>query len=439
MKLIRRTFGLFLILFAIFSLVFQPACAQSDEPLVIVLTAEGPVMPPMLEYFRRGIEAAERENAEALIIQLNTPGGSIDTMYDIVEVIRASEVPVIVYVSPKDAQAASAGALITMAGHASAMAPRTVIGAASPIDSSGADIETTLEAKIKEDLKAKARGLLAGRGEQAVKLAEAMIDDARAVTADEALEAGLVDFVVDNVDDLLEALDGFTVQMSDGPRALDTASARTEPLAMSFIEQLLLLITNPNIVFTLLSVGIMAILVEISSPGGWVAGFIGVVSVTVALYGIGLLTVNWFGILFLVIAFVLFILDIKAPTHGALTAAGVASFIVGALVLFNSPGAPEFQRVSVPLVIGVGIVLGLLFFGILMFALRAQSTPIQMGAESYVGLTGTAKNWHEAAGQVQVDSELWSAEKANDSDVIRKGDKIEVVKVDGLKLVVRKK
>ena len=208
---------------------------------------------------------------------------------------------------------------------------------------------------------------------------------------------------------------------------------------MSFIEQLLLLITNPNLVFTLLSVGIMAILIEISSPGGWVAGFIGVVSVTVALYGIGLLTVNWFGILFLITSFVLFILDIKAPTHGALTVAGVASFIVGALVLFNSPGVPEFQRVSVPLVIGVGIFLGLLFFGILMFALRAQSTPIRMGVESYVGLTGTAKNWHEAAGQVQVDSELWSAEKAEDSDAIRKGDKIEVVKVDGLKLVVRKK
>ena len=439
MKNTRHFFVLFLVLFASLSLVFQTTHAQSDKPLVIVMTADGPIMPPMLEYFRRGIEAAERENAEALVVQLTTPGGLITVMEGITSEIRASRVPVIIYVSPSGGMAASAGAIITLSGHASAMAPQTIIGAASPVGGQGEDLDETMKAKEMEALSATVRTFTNARGEKATALAVAMITEARAVTEQEALEAGLVDFVVDNVDDLLEELDGFTVQMSDGPRTLNTAEARTEPLAMSFIEQLLLLITNPNLVFTLLSVGIMAILIEISSPGGWVAGFIGVVSVTVALYGIGLLTVNWFGILFLITSFVLFILDIKAPTHGALTVAGVASFIVGALVLFNSPGVPEFQRVSVPLVIGVGIFLGLLFFGILMFALRAQSTPIRMGVESYVGLTGTAKNWHEAAGQVQVDSELWSAEKAEDSDAIRKGDKIEVVKVDGLKLVVRKK
>ena len=439
MKTTRHLFVLFLALFASLSLVFQTTQAQSDEPLVIVMTADGPIMPPMLEYFRRGIEAAERENAEALVVQITTPGGLITVMEGITSEIRASRVPVIIYVSPSGGMAASAGAIITFSGHASAMAPQTIIGAASPVGGQGEDLDETMKAKEMEALSATVRTFTSGRGETATALAVAMITEARAVTEQEALEAGLVDFVVDNVDDLLEALDGFTVQMSDGPRTLNTANARTEPLAMTFIEQLLLLITNPNLVFTLLSVGIMAILIEISSPGGWVAGFIGVVSVTVALYGIGLLTVNWFGILFLVTSFVLFVLDIKAPTHGALTAAGVASFIVGALVLFNSPGVPEFQRVSVPLVIGVGIFLGLLFFGILMFALRAQSTPIQMGVESYVGLTGTAKNWHEAAGQVQVDSELWSAEKSDGSDAIRKGDKIEVVKVDGLKLVVKKK
>ena len=439
MKNTRHLFVLFLALFASLSLVFQTTQAQSDEPRVIVMTADGAIMRPMLVYFRRGIESAERENAEALVVQITTPGGLITVMEGITSEIRASRVPVIIYVSPSGGMAASAGAIITLSGHASAMAPQTIIGAASPVGGQGEDLDETMKAKEMEALSATVRTFTSRRSEKATALAVAMITEARAVTEQEALEAGLVDFVVDNVDDLLEALDGFTVQMSDGPRTLNTANARTEPLAMTFIEQLLLLITNPNLVFTLLSVGIMAILIEISSPGGWVAGFIGVVSVTVALYGIGLLTVNWFGILFLVTSFVLFVLDIKAPTHGALTAAGVASFIVGALVLFNSPGAPEFQRVSVPLVIGVGIFLGLLFFGILMFALRAQSTPIQMGAESYVGLTGTAKNWHEAAGQVQVDSELWSAEKANDSDVIRKGDKIEVVKVDGLKLVVRKK
>jgi len=439
MKPIRNKFILILVLFAALSLVFQTAHAQSDEPLVIVLTADGPIMPPMLEYFKRGIQTAERENAEVLIIQLNTPGGSLDTMFKIIDEIRSSEVPVVVYVSPKNAFAGSAGAPITFAAHASAMAPETFIGASTPIDESGENLDSDSKNKASNATKAAVRPYVEPRGEKALALAESMVDEAAAATADEALEVGLIDFVVDNVDDLLEALDGFTVQMNDGPRTLHTTSARTEPLAMTFIEQLLLFLTNPNIVFSLLSVGTMAILIEISSPGGWVAGFIGVVCVTVSLYGIGLLSVNWFGVLFLVTAFVLFILDIKAPTHGALTIAGVTSFIVGALVLFNSPGVPQFQRVSVPLVIAVGVSLGLLFFGILLFALRAQSTPIQMGAESYVGMTGSAKSWHEASGQVQVDSELWSAEKSEESDSISKGDKIEVVKIDGLKLIVRKK
>jgi membrane-bound serine protease (ClpP class) len=439
MKPIRYTFIVVLVLFAVLSSVFQTAHAQNDQPLVMVMTADGPIGAPMVEYFRRGIQTAEQENAEALIVQLNTPGGFISAMEEINSQIRASKVPVVIYVSPSGGMAASAGAIITLAAHASAMAPDTIIGASSPVDSGGGDLDETMKAKEMEALSASVRTYTNSRGEKATALAVSMITDARAVTEQEALDAGLIDFVVDNVDDLLEGLDGFTVQMNDGPRTLQTAHARTESLPMTFIEQLLLFITNPNIVFSLLSIGMMAILIEISSPGGWVAGFFGVVCVMVALYGTGLLSVNWFGVLFLVTAFVLFILDIKAPTHGALTAAGVTSFIVGALVLFNSPGVPQFQRVSVPLVISVGIFLGLLFFGILMFALRAQRTPIQMGAESYIGKTGSAKSWNEANGQVQVDSELWSAEKADGSESISKGDRIEVVKMDGLKLVVKKK
>ena len=434
-----KRIGYFLIFLGALMSALQPARAQSDSPLVLVMTADGPIMPPMLEYFKRGIETAERRNAEMLVIQLNTPGGSISTMLEVIEAIGKSKVPVIIYVAPQDAQAASAGALITMAGHASAMAPRTVIGAASPIDSSGGDIESTLEKKIKEDLKAKSRTLVEKRGEEATQLAEAMIDDAKAVTANEALEAKLIDFVVDNVDDLLESLNGFTVQMSDGPRTLNTEGAETQPLNMSFIEQFLLLLTDPNIAFLLIAIGVQAVLIEISSPGGWVAGFLGVVCLTLATYGLGVLPVNWFGIVFLITAFVLFILDIKAPTHGALTTAGVASFIVGALVLFNSPGTPEFQRVSVPLVVGVGISLGLLFFGILVFALRALRVPVSVGVESFVGKTGTARSWEEAGGQVQLDSELWSAESVSESDKISKGDKVEVVEVRGVRLKVKKK
>ena len=434
-----KRIGLLLILLAAALSFINGAGAQSDIPLAIVLRAEGPIMPPMLEYIKRGIETANRENADVLVVQLNTPGGSISTMYEIVEAIGGSDVPVIVYVSPRDAQAASAGALITMAGHASAMAPRTVIGAASPIDSSGGNIASTLEKKIKEDLKAKARTLLKPRGDKAIELSAAMIDEAKAVTAEEALDAKLIDFIADDTDDLLNKLDGFVVQVNDGPRTLRTAHARTEPLDMTFIERFLLLLIDPNISFLLLAIGIQAVLIEISSPGGWVAGFIGVVCLTLAVYGMGILPVNWFGLIFLLTAFVLFILDIKAPTHGALTAAGVASFIVGALVLFNSPGTPDFQRVSVPLVIGVGVALGLFFFVILVFALRALRTPIHAGAESYAGKVGTVRSWHDSSGQVQLESELWSAESASESEKISKGDRVEVLEVSGIRLKVKKK
>ena len=432
---IRRILLLLFIAFA----AFQSAFAQTRSPIAVILTADGPIMPPMLEYIKRGIETAEQRNAEVVVIQLNTPGGSVETMLEIIKEIRASEVPVVVYVAPRNAFAASAGAMITMSGHVAAMAPETSIGASSPITSSGENLTSTADAKAKELIKASIRPFVTPRGEKALELAEAMVDEAKAVTADEALEVNLIDFVADDLEDLLQSLNGFTVQMEEGPRTLNTDGIEEQMLNISFIEQLLLMLTDPNISFLLLAIGVQAVLIELSSPGGWVAGFIGAVCLTLAAYGLGVLTVNWFGIIFMIIAFVLFVLDIKAPTHGALTTAGVASFIIGSLVLFNSPGTPDFQRVSVPLVIGTGIFIGLLFFGIMMIALRSLHIPAQMGGESYVGKSGTAKSFEGEAGQVQVESELWSAEKAPGSEPIRKGDKIEIVEVRGLRLIVKKK
>ncbi|HUG34814.1 MAG TPA: nodulation protein NfeD [Anaerolineales bacterium] len=433
-----KRIGLLFILVGALISVFQPAQAQGDA-LVLVMTADGPIMPPMLEYVKRGVETAEQRNAEVLIIQLNTPGGNLDTMLQIISEIRASDVPVVVYVAPRNAIAGSAGAMITMAGHASAMAPETSIGASSPISGSGENLDSTSAAKAREISKAAIRDFVSPRGEQALALAEAMIDEAKAATATEALDSGLIDFIAADVDDLLKSLNGFTVQMSDGPRTLNTENADTQPLEMSFIEQFLLMLTNPNIAFLLIAIGVQSVLIEISSPGGWVAGFIGVVCLTLATYGLGVLPVNWFGIIFLITAFVLFILDISAPTHGALTTAGVASFIIGALVLFNSPGTPEFQRVSVPLVIAVGLSIGMLFFLVLVYVLRSLRVPIHAGAESFVGKTGTATSWDGEAGQVQLESELWSAEVEHESDKISKGDRVEVVEVSGIRLKVRKK
>ncbi|HAX68955.1 MAG TPA: hypothetical protein DCY14_05070, partial [Anaerolineae bacterium] len=207
----RRLLLLLLLALAMVQTVF----AQSREPIAVVLTADGPIMPPMLEYISRGIETADRRNAEVVIIQLNTPGGSVDTMLKIITEIRASDVPVVVYVAPKNAIAGSAGAMITMAGHASAMAPETSIGASSPITSSGEDLNTTADTKAKEIIKASIRPFVAPRGEEALSLAEAMIDEAKAATADEALEVNLIDFIADDLEDLLQVLDGITVQVGD--------------------------------------------------------------------------------------------------------------------------------------------------------------------------------------------------------------------------------
>ena len=441
MKIARPTF---LLLLAIFLLSFQPVSAlssttaQGNSPFVLVLNAEGVVAPPMREYIERGLEVAKQRDADLVVLQLNTPGGDLGTTQEIVTIIRESDIPVVVYVAPRGAWAGSAGTIITLAGHAAAMAPETAIGAASPVSAQGEDLTETLEAKAKEITKATVRSLAERRGEEAMELAEATIEDAKAVSNNEALEVGLIDFVATDLGDLLEQLDGFEVELTGETRTLETGNARTEELESSFIEQLLAMLTNPNIVFLLLTIGVQAILIEIGSPGGWVAGFIGVVCLSLAAYGLGFLPVNWFGIILLITAFVLFILDIKAPTHGALTTVGIITFIGGALMLFNSPGTPQFQKVSVLLVVVVGLLTGALFGVLVGFGLRALKAPIRAGRESLVGKTGNATTVFKPTGQVQVGSELWTAEAVEGSEKIRKGDRVEVVEVQGLRLKVRK-
>lgn len=433
-----KRLGFLLVVLTLALFTFQIVVAQSNQNLVLVMDANGPIEPAMQDYIERGIKSANSRNAEALIIQLNTPGGDIQSLTKIIQDIRASNVPVVIYVAPNGAMAGSAGALVTMAGHVAAMAPEAAIGASSPVSSGGQDLSTTEKAKASQIMKATIRPLVEPRGPEATQLAQDMIDNAKAVSAKEALQAHLIDFIAPNTSNLLKQMDGFQVKTADGSHTLHTANATTEAIDMSLIEQILFILTDANFVFILLSLGVLALQIELSHPGAWLPGFTGVVCLALAIYGLGLLPVNWFGLIFIATAFVLFVLDIKAPTHGALTAAGVASFIVGALVLFNSPGVPQFQRVSVPLVFAVGISIGLLFAGILTYALRAQHAPLQTGVESLVGRTGVARSNITRAGEVQVASELWSAEAASGSEKIRKGDTVEVVEVKGLHLKVRK-
>lgn len=417
---------------------FLTVRAQADSPLVLYLTADGPVSSAMEEYVGRGLAYAAQQGAELLVLQINTPGGSVEIMNRIKQDILASQVPVVVYVAPRGAMAASAGTVITLSAHAAAMAPETVIGAASPVGSQGEDLGETLAEKAKEVLKADVRGLAERRGQQAVELAQNMIENAEAVSASEALQAGLVDFIAADLDGLLRQLDGFTVTVEGEELVLNTAGAQVEQFQPSLIEQVLGVLTNPNIVFLLMSIGLQAILIEISSPGGWVAGAIGIACLALGTYGLGVLDVNWFGIIFLVLAFILFILDIKATAHGALTAAAVVSLIVGALVLFNSPGTPDFQRVSVPLVVATSLVTGGVFLVVLTFALRAQKIPVRMGPESLVGRTGKVSGTLVRSGFVQLGSERWSADLAEGEPPLSDGQRVEVVAVRGLRLVVRR-
>jgi membrane-bound serine protease (ClpP class) len=414
----------------------QPGVAQGER-VIYLLTAKGAVTPAMVEYLDRGLERAEREGAEALVFQLDTPGGSVDLMNRMVQMIRNTRVPVVVYIAPRGAMAGSAGTVITLAGHVAAMAPETAIGAASPVGGQGEDLGETIETKQKEILKATVRSLAARRGEEATALAEATIEEAVAVSAEEALEVGLIDFIATDIYDLLSQLDGFSVEMLEGELLLNTEGAQIVDFPQSFIEQFLQVLTNPNVTFLLLTVGVQAILIEISAPGGWVAGFIGVVCLALGTYGLGILPVNWFGLIFLITAFVLFVLDIKAPTHGALTAAGLASFIVGSLVLFNSPGTPSFQRVSIPLVVGVGIATGAFFLTVLTFALRAQRRPVEVGAEALIGRIGETRTPLAPQGMIHVAGELWSAVIEPATSELKVGERVEVIGVDGLRLRVR--
>lgn len=430
MKLVKRGWRLVYLLLIVSSLMLSVANAQT-EGQVLVMEVTGPVTPVMLSFIERGIEEAETRDAEVLVIMLNTPGGDVELTRQIIQAIVASDVPVAVYVAPRGAFAASAGTFITLAGHVAAMAPNTSIGAASPISGQGEEIPETLRNKITNILQAEIEGLAQRRGEEAVEWARQAVSEARAATAEEALKLGVIDFIANDLTDLLGQMDGFTVTLHDGQEVtLRTRGAPTEELPMTPIEQLLHTITNPNIAFILLTLGINGILFELSSPGGYAAGVIGVICLLLAFYALGVLDVNYTGLLLIALAFILFVVDIKAPTHGALTAGGIVSFILGALILFNSP----FYAISRSLVIGVGLATGAFFAFIVAKAVLIQRRPATTGAESLIGALATARTDLAPTGTVYFKGEWWEAE-AEDAP-IQAGERVRVKSVEGFRLRV---
>jgi len=427
--------GILLWLWVILLILVLAAPAGAAGETVRLLSIKGPVTPAMISYFERGIATAEREGDEALIIQLDTPGGQVDLTLEIVQAFRAARVPIIIYIAPRGAQAASAGTIITLAAHAAVMAPETVIGAAAPVDGAGEDLGETMQRKAVQDLKATVRSLTERRGEKAVELAEATIEEATAVHANEALEVGLIDLVADDISSLLEGLDGLIVEVNGEDVTLVTAGATVLESPLNSLERLMHTVVNPTIVTVLMAIGVQAILIELSSPGGWVAGFVGVVCLALGFYGIGVLPVNWLGLALVGVAFVLFILDIKAPTHGALTTAGVLTLIAGFLILFNYPGSPEFARVSVPVVIGIALITGAFFAFVLTKALQAQKRPPVTGMEALVGATAEVRTPLTPAGSVFLRGERWQAVSDDGTD-IPAGTRVEIVAVQGFQLRV---
>ncbi len=411
------------------ALVSLPVRAQSAP--VKLARFHGPVTPVLASYLARAIADAEASGAAALVIELDTPGGSVDITKGITQNMTAARVPIIVYVSPSGAHAGSAGTFITLAAHAAAMAPGSSIGAASPVTGEGADLDETMKAKATNILVADIKNLAARRGEKAVEWAEKAVAEAAAATADEALELGVVDVIASDVPDLLARLDGREVRVAGQTVILQLSGAQVEEVPLNAIEGLLNQITNPAIAALLLTIGLNAIIFELSSPGGYVGGVIGVICLLLAFYALGTLNANWTGLGFIALAFVLFVIDLKAPSHGALTLGGIVAFVVGAFLLFNTGE----MRVPWASIITSAAATAAFFAFAISKALAAQRRQPAIGLDSLVGAAGDVRQPLDPEGMVYVNGELWRAEA--ESGPVPAGARVVVTAQTGFRLRVR--
>ncbi len=411
-----------------------PLVQRSQPAPVVVLAFSGAVTPTLEQYLQQGIDTAIARQAEAIVLQIDTPGGSVDVTRRITQKMLASPVPIIVYVAPGGAQAASAGTFITLAGHAAAMAPAASIGAASPVDASGQVLGETAEAKAKNILSAEIESLAEPRGPDAVTWAVAAVQEAAAATAARALELGVVDFIAADLPDLLRQADGFEVQLAGRPRVLQTAGANTVSLEMNPVQRFLNFIANPTIASLLLTLGTLGLIVELRSPGLGAPGVVGAISLLLGFYSLGQLDASVAGLALLVVAIALFIAETFTPTFGVLALGGAVAFILGAFLLFDSPT----MRMPWPTVIALALGAG----GFAVFAgakgLAAQRQPPLTGSEWLVGQTATAKLPFRAGGRgsVFVAGEWWNAEL--ESGEVLAGEEVLITDRRGYVLLVRK-
>ena len=401
---------------------------------VHVLTADGVVNPIMDRYIDRGIGAAENREAAALVIRLDTPGGLLSSMDDIIQNILASEVPVIVYVHPSGGQAASAGTFITYAAHVAAMSPATVIGSATPISGTGADLEGDLRNKVIENSVEKIRDLAALRGRNA-DWAEDAVRKGISAPSSEAIGLNIVEYVADDLDDLLQQIDGQSVTLQGGPDVvLDTANAEIAFNNRNFVERFLDVLADPNIAFLLLSLGSLALFIELFNPGSIFPGVFGVIALVMAFFSLSVIPFNWAGVALIMFAFILFGLELFVTSGGVLGVGGAVSLVLGGLMLTSGNDA-EF-RVAEELIIGVAAALGALVVFIFVNVMRIRTMPAKVGMSTFVGRTVVARSALTPEGFVMMDGEIWTAEA--EEGEIEAGDSVIITQIKGLRLKVRK-
>ncbi len=417
----------FFIFLGLCILLLSPPSSVAD---IITIRADGVVNPVMAEFISKIIDESAREKADVLVIELDTPGGLDTSMRSIVKKIIASDVPIVVYVSPSGARAASAGVFITLAAHIAAMSPGTNIGAAHPVGI-GAKMDKTLAEKAVNDAAAYIKSLAEKRGRN-FEWAEKAVRESVSITEADALKLNVIDLIAPGLDSLLETVDGREVETSRGKQTINTKGIKVRHREMGVRLKILNVISDPNIAYMLMLLGFYGIFFELTNPGAIFPGVFGFISLILAFYSLHTLPVNYAGLLLIILAIILFILEIKVTSHGILTIGGIISMVVGSLMLFESP--QPFLRVSMKVIIPAVIITAVFFSLTIALVIKAYRRKPVTGAEGIVGLEGETKTDVYKKGTVIVHGEIWSARS---DEPIKAGEKIIVDKIENLKLKVR--
>lgn len=410
------------------SLILVASSGFTEEREVLIVELEGPISSGSATFLARGLQEAQNSASSLLIIRLDTPGGSGASMKTMVKSILNSPVPIVVYVAPKGAGAASAGVLITIAAHIAAMAPGTNIGAAHPVLADGQDLKKTMAEKVVNDMASYGRGIAKDRGRNA-DWVEKAIRESVSVTADEALEKNVIDLIASDLDELLRALDGREVAVQSGKIILKTDGLVKKYYRPGAVDKILMFISNPALIAILFGIGMAGIYFEITHPGAIFPGVIGAISLILFFYSIQTLPVNYAGLMLICLAIILFLIEIKMPSYGLLSLGGIVSLTLGSVMFFEDLG------VSYKTIIPFIILTGAFFMGIAWLALSAQMTKPQSGMSGMVGEIGLVRERIAPEGLIFIHGEIWRAES---QDEIEEGEKVKVEEVSGLVLKVKR-